>query len=121
MGNFFYIWYLLKPTLYLISLEGFGNRAPGVKLDGVGDMVNGDCLVLTLLFTRVHAFLEQWGLINYQVDLEGRPSSMGPPSTSHFHVMADAPSGLQPVTIPKSETASSVTSIYNDMDKKPSM
>ena len=51
--------------------------------------------------SRVHAFLEQWGLINYQVDLEGRPSAMGPPSTSHFHVMADAPSGLQPVSIPK--------------------
>ena len=55
---------------------------------------------LILFFHRVHAFLEQWGLINYQVDLEGRPSPMGPPSTSHFHVMADAPSGLHPVTIP---------------------
>ena len=54
---------------------------------------------------RVHAFLEQWGLINYQVDLEGRPSAMGPPATSHFHVMADAPSGLQPVTIPKSSVS----------------
>ena len=26
---------------------------------------------------------------------------MGPPATSHFHVMADAPSGLQPVSLPK--------------------
>ena len=57
----------------------------------------------------MHAFLEQWGLINYQVDLEGRPSAMGPPSTSHFHVMADAPSGLQPVSVPKGGAAAPVS------------
>lgn len=45
---------------------------------------------------RVHAFLEQWGLINYQIDLETRPSSMGPPFTGHFRVIADTPRGLQP-------------------------
>ncbi|KAF8747735.1 SWIRM protein [Rhizoctonia solani] len=28
---------------------------------------------------RVHAFLEQWGLINYQVDPETRPSALVPP------------------------------------------
>jgi SWI/SNF related-matrix-associated actin-dependent regulator of chromatin subfamily C len=27
---------------------------------------------------------------------------MGPPSTSHFHVMADTPAGLQPLQPPKS-------------------
>ena len=63
---------------------------------------------------RVHAFLEQWGLINYQVgsfptvrvDLrrmltqaqvnpETRPSNIGPPFTGHFRVTADTPRGLQ--------------------------
>ena len=45
----------------------------------------------------MHAFLEQWGLINYQVDAESRPTPMGPPPTSHFHVLADTPSGLVPL------------------------
>ncbi|KAI9793808.1 MAG: hypothetical protein M1833_000531 [Piccolia ochrophora] len=45
---------------------------------------------------RVHAFLEQWGLINYQVDAEVRPSNIGPPFTGHFRVTADTPRGLQP-------------------------
>ncbi|CAH8592175.1 unnamed protein product [Schistosoma margrebowiei] len=90
---------------------------------------------------RVHAFLEQWGLINYQVtaplttitnssssnginNLNGTSSttigatttttntagnnsseaarlavaaSLGPPSTAHFHILADSASGLQPI------------------------
>ncbi|KAG7264409.1 hypothetical protein CRUP_014318 [Coryphaenoides rupestris] len=46
---------------------------------------------------EVHAFLEQWGLINYQVDSESRPTPMGPPPTSHFHVLADTPSSLVPL------------------------
>ena len=45
---------------------------------------------------RVHAFLEQWGLINYQVDPQTRPSNIGPPFTGHFRVIADTPRGLQP-------------------------
>lgn len=45
---------------------------------------------------RVHAFLEQWGLINYQINPETRPSSIGPPFTGHFRVVADTPRGLQP-------------------------
>lgn len=45
---------------------------------------------------RVHAFLEQWGLINYQVNPNMRPTPMGPPSTCHFHVLVDTPSGLKP-------------------------
>nr|CAG8481149.1 766_t:CDS:2 [Entrophospora candida] len=45
---------------------------------------------------RVHAFLEQWGLINYQVDQDTRPSSVAPPFTGHFVITADAPRGLQP-------------------------
>ncbi|KAG0221167.1 hypothetical protein B0O80DRAFT_494065 [Mortierella sp. GBAus27b] len=45
---------------------------------------------------RVHSFLEQWGLINYQVDPETRPSTLGPPFTGHFRITADTPKGLQP-------------------------
>ena len=52
---------------------------------------------LCLYSCRVHAFLEQWGLINYQVDSESRPTPMGPPPTSHFHVLADTPSSLVPL------------------------
>ncbi len=35
---------------------------------------------------RIHAFLEQWGLINYQVDADLRPTSI---STSHFTLLGD--------------------------------
>lgn len=64
---------------------------------------------------RVHQFLEQWGLINYQasyiqssstqnpfeltvlqVDPDTRPSNIGPPFTGHFRITADTPRGLQP-------------------------
>lgn len=45
---------------------------------------------------RVHSFLEQWGLINYQVDADQRPSQVGPPFTGHFQVICDTPRGLQP-------------------------
>ncbi|EER39416.1 RSC complex subunit [Histoplasma capsulatum H143] len=37
-----------------------------------------------------------WGLINYQVDPQTRPSNIGPPMTGHFRVTADTPRGLQP-------------------------
>ncbi|GAA6057304.1 hypothetical protein JCM3770_001709 [Rhodotorula araucariae] len=46
---------------------------------------------------RVHAFLEQWGLINYQIDADTRPSSLGPPFTGHFRVLVDSPRGLAPM------------------------
>jgi SWI/SNF related-matrix-associated actin-dependent regulator of chromatin subfamily C len=46
---------------------------------------------------RVHSFLESWGIINYQVSAESHPKPVGPPSTSHFMVLADTPSGVQPV------------------------
>ncbi|TIB93778.1 SWIRM-domain-containing protein [Wallemia mellicola] len=46
---------------------------------------------------RVHAFLEQWGLINYQIDPDTRPAALGPPFTGHFRVTLDTPRGLQPL------------------------
>lgn len=53
--------------------------------------------LLICVFPRVHAFLEQWGLVNYQVDADSRPLPMGPPPTPHFNVLADTPSGLVPL------------------------
>ncbi|RSH88701.1 hypothetical protein EHS25_002928 [Saitozyma podzolica] len=49
---------------------------------------------------RVHAFLEQWGLINYQVDPDTRPASLGPPFTGHFRVTLDTPRGLSNLVHP---------------------
>ena len=69
---------------------------------------------------RVHAFLEQWGLINYQVDADLRPTPMGPPPTSHFHVLSDTPSGLAPVNPnpPKTPQPSAAKTLL-DLEKKP--
>lgn len=46
---------------------------------------------------RVHSFLEKWGLINYQIDPETRPSLFGPQFTGHFQVTLDTPKGLKPL------------------------
>ena len=82
--NFMIDTYRLNPTEYLTSTACRRNLA--------GDV----CAVV-----RVHAFLEQWGLINYQVDIDSKPTLMGPPPTSHFHILADTPAGLQPINPPK--------------------
>nr|AFJ24742.1 SWI/SNF complex subunit SMARCC-1 [Schmidtea mediterranea] len=70
---------------------------------------------------RVHAFLEQWGLINYQVDQEGKitAGSLGPPNTSHFHVLTDSATGLQSL----GNQASVVKSQSNNsaIDKQPTV
>ncbi|XP_063072316.1 SWI/SNF complex subunit SMARCC2 [Engraulis encrasicolus] len=78
--NFMIDTYRLNPQEYLTSTACRRNLA--------GDV----CAIM-----RVHAFLEQWGLINYQVDSESRPTPMGPPPTSHFQVLADTPSSLIPL------------------------
>jgi len=49
---------------------------------------------------RVHGFLEQWGLINYQVDPDTRPAALGPPFTGHFRVTLDTPRGLSNLVHP---------------------
>uniref|UniRef100_A0A8C7QHQ1 SWI/SNF related BAF chromatin remodeling complex subunit C1 n=1 Tax=Oncorhynchus mykiss TaxID=8022 RepID=A0A8C7QHQ1_ONCMY len=78
--NFMIDTYRLNPQEYLTSTSCRRNLT--------GDV----CAVM-----RVHAFLEQWGLVNYQVDAESRPLPMGPPPTPHFNVLADTPSGLTPM------------------------
>ena len=54
-----------------------------------------------------------------QVDTDSRPSAMGPPPTSHFHVLADTPSGLQPINPPKISQPSAAKALLNLDDKKP--
>lgn len=91
--------YRLNPTEYITSTACRRNLA--------GDV----CAIM-----RVHAFLEQWGLINYQVDTDSRPTAMGPPPTSHFHILSDTPSGLQPVNPPKTPQPSAAKTLL-DLDK----
>ena len=92
--------YRLNPTEYLTSTACRRNLA--------GDV----CAIM-----RVHAFLEQWGLVNYQVDGDSRPMPVGPPPTSHFHILSDTPSGLQPVNPPRT-TQPSAAKYLIDADKK---
>ncbi|OLN95582.1 SWI/SNF and RSC complexes subunit ssr2 [Colletotrichum chlorophyti] len=66
---------------------------------------------------RVHSFLEQWGLINYQVDAEQRPSHVGPPFTGHFKIICDTPRGLQPWQ-PSNDAVVSTGKPSADTDKK---
>ncbi|KRY77565.1 SWI/SNF complex subunit SMARCC2 [Trichinella pseudospiralis] len=76
--NFMIDTYRLNPYEYLTATACRRNLA--------GDV----CAIF-----RVHAFLEQWGLINYQVDAENRPNPVGPPSTSHFMILCDTPAGVE--------------------------
>ncbi|KAI8983454.1 SWIRM domain-containing protein [Pilobolus umbonatus] len=40
---------------------------------------------------RVHAFLEHWGLINYQIDPSAKPTAIGPPFAGQMKVVAELP------------------------------
>ncbi|XP_035385313.1 SWI/SNF complex subunit SMARCC1b [Electrophorus electricus] len=89
--NFMIDTYRLNPQEYLTSTSCRRN-------------LTGDVCVLM----RVHAFLEQWGLINYQVEAESRPLPMGPPPTPHFNVLTDTHSALiplqhRPLQVPSSQ------------------
>lgn len=97
--NFMIDTYRLNPTEYLTSTACRRNLA--------GDV----CAIM-----RVHAFLEQWGLVNYQIDVDARPTPMGPPPTSHFHVLSDTPSGLQPINTQKTPQPSAAKTLL-DLDK----
>lgn len=97
--NFMLDTYRLNPTEYITSTACRRNLA--------GDV----CAIM-----RVHAFLEQWGLVNYQVDVDARPTAIGPPPTSHFHILSDTPSGLQPVNPPKTTQPSAAKALL-DLDR----
>ncbi|AET39419.1 Rsc8p Ecym_4359 [Eremothecium cymbalariae DBVPG len=49
---------------------------------------------------KIHKFLEEWGLINYQIDPRSKPSLLGPAFTGHFQVVLDTPQGLKPFVPP---------------------
>ncbi|KAL6302652.1 SWIRM-domain-containing protein [Sparassis latifolia] len=70
--------YRLRPSEYLTVTACRRNLA--------GDV----CAIM-----RVHAFLEQWGLVNYQINPDQRPAALAPPFTGHFRVILDTPRGLQ--------------------------
>lgn len=53
---------------------------------------------------KIHAFLEKWGLINYQIDPRSKPTLIGPSFTGHFQVILDTPQGLKPFVPPKLAT-----------------
>lgn len=53
-----------------------------------------------------------------QVDADSRPTAMGPPPTSHFHILSDTPSGLQPVNPPRTQQPSAAKTLL-DLEKKP--
>merc|ERR1719273_1577732 len=93
--------YRLNPTEYLTSTACRRNLA--------GDV----CAIM-----RVHAFLEQWGLVNYQVELDSRPTLMGPPPTSHFHILADTPAGLQGINPPKTAQPSAARTYFDSNGKR---
>lgn len=99
--NFMIDTYRLNPTEYLTSTACRRNLA--------GDV----CAIM-----RVHAFIEQWGLINYQVELDSRPTLMGPPPTSHFHILADTPAGLQGINPPKTAQPSAARTMFDLSGKK---
>ncbi|KAK7794654.1 hypothetical protein R5R35_004445 [Gryllus longicercus] len=97
--NFMIDTYRLNPTEYLTSTACRRNLA--------GDA----CAIM-----RVHAFLEQWGLINYQVDSEYTPTPLGPSSTSHFDVLIDTPSGLQSTNLSIPQQLSAKNFPFEKMD-----
>ncbi|KAI9282739.1 hypothetical protein BY458DRAFT_543844 [Sporodiniella umbellata] len=43
---------------------------------------------------RVHGFLEQWGLINYQMDPTAKPTAIGPPLAGQIRIIVNVPKGL---------------------------
>jgi hypothetical protein len=78
--NFMIDSYRLNPTEYLTATSARRNLT--------GDVCG---------IVRIHAFLEQWGLINYQIDADLRPMGFGPNNTAHFNTLLDTPVGLQPL------------------------
>lgn len=56
-------------------------------------------------------------MVNYQVDADSRPTPMGPPSTSHFHILADTPTGVQPLQPSRSQVSPTpLGKLYIDND-----
>lgn len=77
--NFMVNTYRLNPAEYL--------TVTACRRNLIGDV----CTIM-----RLHNFLDKWGLINYQVDVEALPANVVPPFTGHWNVLHDTPRGLFP-------------------------
>lgn len=77
--NFMVNTYRLNPAEYL--------TVTACRRNLIGDV----CTIM-----RVHNFLDKWGIINYQVDVEAMPANVVPPFTGHWNVLHDTPRGLFP-------------------------
>lgn len=77
--NFMVNTYRLNPAEYL--------TVTACRRNLIGDV----CTIM-----RVHSFLDKWGLINYQVDVEAMPSNVVPPFTGEWKILHDTPRGLFP-------------------------
>ncbi|KHC84803.1 chromatin structure-remodeling complex subunit RSC8 [Candida albicans P78042] len=65
---------------------------------------------------RIHQFLEQWGLINYQIDPKTKSSVLGPQYTGHFQITMDAPQGLVPFVPENAELTKAIPSNVTKTD-----
>lgn len=65
---------------------------------------------------RIHQFLEQWGLINYQIDPKTKSSVLGPQYTGHFQITLDAPQGLVPFVPENAELTKAIPSNVTKTD-----
>lgn len=62
---------------------------------------------------KIHAFLEKWGIINYQIDPRTKSSILSAGYTGHFDVLLDTPKGL------KSFVPENVKAEDNETEKQP--
>ncbi|KAI9243845.1 hypothetical protein BY458DRAFT_537287 [Sporodiniella umbellata] len=68
---------------------------------------------------RIHAFLEMWGLINYQVDPVAKPSSVSPPFNSQFNIVTTTSKDTKRPTNKTFEQAVPSDKVDLDNGKKP--
>ena len=60
--------------------------------------------------------MEQWGLINYQIDPKTKSSVLGPQYTGHFQITMDAPQGLVPFVPENAELTKAIPSNVTKTD-----
>ncbi|KAF5099778.1 hypothetical protein D0Z00_001519 [Geotrichum galactomycetum] len=95
--NFMVNTYRLNPAEYL--------TVTACRRNLIGDV----CAIM-----RVHDFLDKWGIINYQVDVEALPSNVFPPFTGHWNVLFDTPRGLFPFKFYKGQDDPSANTLPGD-------
>ncbi|CCE61953.1 hypothetical protein TPHA_0B02810 [Tetrapisispora phaffii CBS 4417] len=78
-------------------------------------------LDVTSIF-KIHAFLEKWGLINYQLDPKTKPSSLSSKYKGHYEVVLDTADGLKPfikeeIIEDKKENENKADAVEQDKEK----